>query len=92
MQTIIDFGNGDKQGMTVFKDPRTLARNAVAGAVAYLKGHNPVKSTTFDNGRIDVRSRTAAPVAVTIANIQAALIDTGYYQAGDFTGSWPGHP
>ncbi len=92
VQTIIDFGNGDRQGMTVFKDPRTLARNAVAGAVAYLRGHTPVKTTTFDNGRIDVRSRLAEPVAVTIDNIQAALIDTGYYQASDFDGSWPGKP
>lgn len=92
VQTIIDFGTGDKQGMTVFKDPRTLARNAVAGAVAYLRGHTPVKTTTFNNVRIDVRSRLAAPVAVTVDNIQAALIDAGFYQPGDFSGTWPGKP
>jgi putative multiple sugar transport system substrate-binding protein len=90
VQTMIDFGTGDWQGMTVFKDPRALARNAVAGAVAYLRGHTPVKNATINNGRIDVRSRLAAPVPVTIDNIQSALIDTGYYQSTDFT--WPDKP
>ena len=88
IQSLID----GTPGMTVFKDPRTLAKDAVAGAVAFLKGRKPVQNATFNNGRIDVRSRTSAIVAVTIDNIQAALIDTNYYQAGDFTGSWPGKP
>jgi putative multiple sugar transport system substrate-binding protein len=79
-------------GMTVFKDPRTLARNTVAASVAFLKCRRPVVTTTFNNGVFDVPSRAAAPVPVTIDNIQSALIDTGYYQASDFTGSWPGKP
>jgi hypothetical protein len=34
----------------------------------------------------------SAIVTVTIENLQAALIDTGFYDASDFTGSWPGKP
>ena len=80
------------QGMTVFKDPRTLAQDAIAGAVAFLAGRTPVATTTTNNGSIDVPTKASAIVTVTIDNIQAALIDTGFYQAGDFTGTWPGKP
>jgi putative multiple sugar transport system substrate-binding protein len=88
VQYIID----GKQGMTVFKDPRSLVKDAIAAAVAFLKGGAPVKTTTQNNGTIDVPSRLLPAVAVTRDNIQAALIDSGYYLASDFTGSWPGKP
>jgi putative multiple sugar transport system substrate-binding protein len=80
------------QGMTVFKDPRTLAKDAVAAAVAFLKGGTPVATTSYNNGAIDVPVRTSAIVTVTRDNIQAALIDSGYYPASDFGGTWPGKP
>jgi putative multiple sugar transport system substrate-binding protein len=88
VQSIID----GRQGMTVFKDPRTLAHDAVAAAVAFMKGRTPVVTTTQHNGTIDVPSRLLPAAAVTRDNVQAALIDTGYYLASDFTGSWPGKP
>jgi putative multiple sugar transport system substrate-binding protein len=88
VQYIID----GKQGMTVFKDPRKRVKAAVAAAVAFLKGGTPVATTTFYNGAIDVPATTSPIVTVTRANIQSALIDTGYYRASDFTGSWPGKP
>lgn len=80
------------QGMTVFKDHRTLAKHAVAGAVAFLTHRTPVATTTVDNGTVDVPSTITAPVPVTIDNLQAALIDTGFYEPSDFTGDWPGRP
>jgi len=80
------------QGMTVFKSPRTLAEDAVAATVAYLTNRTPVATTAYDNGMIEVPSRVSAIVTVTIDNLQAALIDTGFYDASDFTGSWPGKP
>jgi len=86
VQAIID----GKQGMTVFKDPRARVRAAVAAAVAFLRGGTPNATTTINNGAIDVPARPLASVTVTKANVQAALIDTGYYKASDFTGSWPG--
>jgi putative multiple sugar transport system substrate-binding protein len=49
-------------------------------------------ATTVNNGVIDVPSKTSAIVTVTRDNVQAALIDSGYYRASDFTGSWPGKP
>jgi len=88
VQAIID----GWQGMTVFKDQRTLAKDATAAAAAFLKGGAPVTTTTQNNGMIDVPSRLLPVVAVTRDNVQAALIDTGYYRAGDFSGSWPGKP
>jgi putative multiple sugar transport system substrate-binding protein len=88
IQAIID----GRQGMTVFKDPRVRVRDAVAAAVAFLKGGTPVATTSYTNGAIDVPARTSAIVAVTRDNIQSALIDTGYYLASDFSGSWPGKP
>jgi putative multiple sugar transport system substrate-binding protein len=88
IQAIID----GRQGMTVFKDPRVRVRDAVAAAVAFLKGGTPVATTDYTNGAIDVPARTSAIVTVTRDNIQSALIDTGYYLASDFSGSWPGKP
>jgi putative multiple sugar transport system substrate-binding protein len=86
VQSIID----GKQGMTVFKDPRTRVRACLAAAAAFLQGGLPVATTTVNNGTIDVPARLLASVTVTRGNVQAALIDTGYYKASDFTGSWPG--
>ncbi|MGZ8761140.1 MAG: substrate-binding domain-containing protein [Aeromicrobium sp.] len=88
VQAIID----GRQGMTVFKDSRVLANDAIAAAVAVMNGNTPVATTTQDNGTIDVPSRLLPVVAVTRDNIQAALIDSGYFVADDFTGSWPGKP
>ena len=86
VQAVVD----GSQGMTVFKDPRTRVEAVVAAAVAFLGGGSPAVNTTFANGTIDVPSMLLAPVTVTRDNVQAALIDTGYYRASDFTGSWPG--
>jgi putative multiple sugar transport system substrate-binding protein len=88
VQAIID----GRQGMTVFKDPRVLVTDAVAAAVAFLGGGTPVTTATDSNGTIDVPSRLLPVVAVTKDNIQEALIDSGYYETGDFTGTWPGRP
>jgi putative multiple sugar transport system substrate-binding protein len=88
VQSIID----GRQGMTVFKDPRMLANDAIAAAVAFMKGDPPVATTARNNGTIDVPSRLLPVVAVTWDNIQATLIDTGYFGADEFTGSWPGKP
>ena len=88
VQSIID----GKQGMTVFKDPRTRVQDAVAAAATFLAGGTPVATTSLNNGAIDVPATLLASVTVTRDNVQAALIDTGYYQASDFTGSWPGKP
>jgi putative multiple sugar transport system substrate-binding protein len=78
--------------MTVFKDPRTLVKDAITAATAFLRGGTPEATTTVNNGALDFPAKLLASVTVTRDNIQSALIDTGYYRVGDFTGSWPGKP
>jgi len=82
VQYIID----GKQSMTVLKDVRTLVNDAIAAAVAYLKGQTPPQTNTYDNGKIKVPAKPSVVVSVDKSNVKAALIDSGYYQASDFTG------
>jgi len=82
VQYIID----GKQSMTVLKDVRVLAADAIAAAVAYLKGGSPAVTKTYNNGKIEVPAKPSATVTVTKDNVKAAIIDSGYYPASDFTG------
>ena len=75
-----------KQSMTVLKDVRTLVSDAIAAAVAYLEGKIPPQTTTYNNGKIDVPAKPSPIVSVDKSNLVAALIDSGYYLANDFTG------
>jgi len=82
IQYIID----GKQSMTVLKDVRVLVKDAIAAAVAYLKGGAPEKTTTYNNGKIDVPAKPSAIVTVTQDNVKAAIIDSGYWPKDKFTG------
>ena len=82
VQYIID----GKQSMTVLKDVRTLVDDAITAAVAYLGGGAPEQTNTYNNGAIDVPAKPSAIVTVTRDNVKAAIIDSGYYPASDFTG------
>jgi putative multiple sugar transport system substrate-binding protein len=72
--------------MTVLKDVRTLVADAIAAAVAYLEGRTPEETATYDNGVIEVPAKPSEVVTVDATNVQEALIDSGYYEAGEFTG------
>jgi putative multiple sugar transport system substrate-binding protein len=82
VQYIID----GKQSMTVFKDVRTLVDDAIAAAVALLEGNAPSASGAYNNGAKDVPAIQSPVVSVDASNVVAALIDSGYYAASDFTG------
>ncbi|HZK40947.1 MAG TPA: sugar-binding protein [Atribacterota bacterium] len=82
IQYIID----GKQSMTVLKDVRTLVKDASAAAIAYLTGKTPEKTNTYNNGKIDVPAKPSAVVTVDKSNVKAAVIDSGYYKASEFTG------
>ncbi len=82
VQYIID----GKQSMTVLKDVRTLVADAITAAVAYLKGGTPEQTNTYNNGKIEVPAKPSAIVTVTKENVKAAIIDSGYYDASEFTG------
>jgi putative multiple sugar transport system substrate-binding protein len=82
IQYIID----GKQSMTVFKDVRTLVKDAIAAAVTFLEGKVPTSTNTYNNGKIDVPANPSVVITVDKNNVKAALIDSGYYPASDFTG------
>jgi len=82
VQYIID----GKQSMTVFKDVRTLVKDAIAMAVSLLEGGSPETTGAYDNGAIDVPAKQSEVIAVDKDNVVASLIDSGYYDAGEFTG------
>jgi putative multiple sugar transport system substrate-binding protein len=82
VQYIID----GKQSMTVLKDVRTLVADAIAASVAYLTGGMPEETTTYNNGVIDVPAKPSVVVTVDQSNVVEALIDSGYYDASEFTG------
>ncbi|MBO4880195.1 MAG: extracellular solute-binding protein, partial [Firmicutes bacterium] len=70
-----------KQGMSVFKDTRTLAAKVVEMVDALMKGQEPpINDTeTYNNGVGVVPSFLCEPVACTVDNYKELLIDSGYY-------------
>lgn len=82
VQYIID----GKQSMTVFKDVRTLVNDAINAGVALLEDKSPEATGAYNNGKIDVPAIQSPVVSVDQANVKAELLDSGYYQASDFTG------
>ncbi len=82
VQYIID----GKQSMTVLKDVRTLVGDAIAAAVTFLDGGTPEETNTYDNGVIEVPAKPSVVIAVDQENVKEAIIDSGYWDAGEFTG------
>ncbi|MCJ7789680.1 MAG: sugar ABC transporter substrate-binding protein, partial [Candidatus Atribacteria bacterium] len=46
----------------------------------------PEQTNTYNNGKIDVPAKPSVVVTVDKSNVKAALIDSGYYKASEFTG------
>ena len=82
VQYIID----GQQSMTVLKDVRTLVSDAIDAAIAFLNGETPPETTTYNNGVIDVPARPSEVITVDQDNVVEAIIDSGYWPAGEFTG------
>ena len=82
VQYIID----GKQSMTVLKDVRTLVADAISAAVAYLEGGTPPQTNTYNNGVIDVPAKPSEVISVDKDNVKEAVIDSGYWDASEFTG------
>ena len=82
VQYIID----GKQSMTVLKDVRTLVGDAIAAAIAYLEGKTPPQTNTYNNGVIDVPAAPSVVITVDQSNVKEAVIDSGYWDASEFTG------
>jgi putative multiple sugar transport system substrate-binding protein len=71
------------QGMSIFKDTRTLAAQTIKMVQAIADGSTvPVNNTTdYNNGVKVVPSFLCDPVAAEVKDIQSLLIDSGYYTA-----------
>ncbi len=82
VQYIID----GKQSMTVLKDVRTLVADAISAAIAYLEGGAPPETNTYNNGVADIPAAPSEVVTVDQSNVKAAIIDSGYWDASEFTG------
>ena len=75
------------QGMSIFKDTRTLAARVVTMVDSIMKGSEPeVNDTaTYDNGTGIIPSYLCEPVACTLANYKELLIDSKYYTEDQIT-------
>jgi ABC-type xylose transport system, periplasmic component len=82
IQYIID----GKQSMTVFKDVRTLVKDAMGMAVNILDGNDPQTTGSYDNGSKEVQAKQTDVIVVNKGNVKEKLIDSAYYAASDFTG------
>lgn len=82
IQYVID----GKQSMTVFKDVRTLVKDAMGMAVDILDGKTPETTGSYNNGKVDVKAKQTDVIVVDKDNVKKELIDSDYYKAGDFTG------
>ncbi len=81
IQYIID----GKQTMTVFKDVRTLVKDSIDMAVSILEGKTPETTGSYNNKAIDVPAKQTEVIVVEQSNVKSALIDSGYYDASEFT-------
>ena len=82
IQYVID----EKQSMTVFKDVRTLVKDAIDMAVTVLDEGTPETTGSYNNGTADIKAKQTDVIVVDKENVQQELIDSGYYEASEFTG------
>jgi len=82
VQYIID----GKQSMTVLKDARIMADDAINAAIVFLEGSTPLETQTYNNGVIDVPAKPSELISVDRDNVQEEIIDSGYWPAEEFTG------
>lgn len=70
-----------EQTMTIFKDTKVLAEQAVKMVDDILSGKTPEvnDTTSYDNGVFVVPTYLVEPVAVDITNYKEVVIDSGYY-------------
>ncbi|AZB41781.1 sugar ABC transporter substrate-binding protein [Bacillus sp. FJAT-42376] len=82
IQYVID----GKQSMTVFKDVRTLVKDAMGMAVEILDGKKPETTGEYDNGKKQVKAKQTDVIVVDKENVKKELIDSKYYEEKEFSG------
>lgn len=81
VQYIID----GKQTMTVFKDVRSLVKDSIDMALEVLAGNTPETTGAYDNKATEVPAKQTEVIVVDQDNVKEKLIDSGYYEAFEFT-------
>lgn len=81
VQYIID----GKQTMTVFKDVRSLVKDSIDMALEVLAGNTPETTGAYDNKSTEVPAKQTEVIVVDQDNVKEKLIDSGYYEASEFT-------
>ncbi|MCH4888544.1 sugar ABC transporter substrate-binding protein [Acidaminobacter sp. JC074] len=82
IQYVID----GKQSMTVLKDVRDLVKGAIGAAVDTLEGKAVETNGSYNNGSVDVKAKDIQVITVTQDNVKNTIIESGYYDAKEFTG------
>ncbi|MFH1198920.1 MAG: substrate-binding domain-containing protein [Candidatus Omnitrophota bacterium] len=71
------------QSMTIFKDTRLLAEQALSAAIKIVKGDNPEATSKVNNNKMDVPAILLTPVVVDKNNLDATLVESGYLKKAD---------
>jgi putative multiple sugar transport system substrate-binding protein len=82
VQYIID----GKQSMTVLKDVRNLVDDAIEMAISVVEDESVETTGEYDNGVIMVPAKQSEVITVDQSNVQETIIDSGYWDASEFTG------
>jgi len=72
--------------MSVLKDVRDLVNGAIATAIDTLEGKTVDTNGSYDNGKVDVKAKDIKVITVTQDNVKSTIIESGYYEASEFTG------
>ncbi|MFN8454667.1 MAG: hypothetical protein U0401_08370 [Anaerolineae bacterium] len=72
--------------MTVFKDVRTLVKDAISAAVALLQDQTPTAKRFLQQRQGGCSGHSVPVISVDKENVKTELIVSGCYQAADFTG------
>lgn len=78
LASVVYIVNG-KQGMSVFKNTNTLAKNACKVAMSILNGEEVETNAESNNGKLYVPTLETPVECITIDNYVEKLIDSGYY-------------
>ncbi|MDR0570477.1 MAG: sugar-binding protein [Clostridiales Family XIII bacterium] len=75
------------QGMSVFKDTRTMVNRVVAMTESIMRGEEPEfnDAETYDNGTGIIPSYLCEPLICTVDNWRELLIDSGYHDESLFS-------
>lgn len=73
------------QAMTVFKDTKLQAQDAIIAAIKMVKGEDPGATSKLNNRKKDVPSILLKPVVVDKANLEDVLVKSGYIKESEIS-------